>query len=159
MLLKNFSNCSGALFFSYCVHWSSEMQLGVIHCKACANRQPHVAFWLLKFHSFFFAFRRTHQIPPNEVQCLLCLLLLVWHTLSTFCFKSLIIVSLNSQCNHFESQLVRMMKLLRMLGSRRWKNNFFVHFWAHLLMEQEFIMWSHLFMYPNIYYGHVLQAI
>lgn len=58
-------------------------------------------------------------------QCLLRLLVLVWRTLSTSCIKSLVIVSLNSQCNHFESQLVRMIKLLRMLGSRRWKNIFF----------------------------------
>jgi len=102
------------------------MQLGVIHCKACANRQAHVAFWPIKFHSFFFAFGRTHEIPPREVQCLLCLLVLVWCSLSTSCFKSLIIVSLNSPCNYFESQLVRMIKLLRMLGSRRWKNIFFL---------------------------------
>jgi len=44
-------------------------------------------------------------------------------------------VSLNYGCDNFEPQKVRIIKLLTMVRSIRWKNSFFVHFQVHPLME------------------------
>jgi len=41
-----------------------------------------------------------------------------------------------------------MIKLLRMVRSRRWKNIFFVHIQIHLLIELEFDMQSDFSTYP-----------
>jgi len=52
-----------------------------------------------------------------------------------------------------------MLKLLRFLGSRRWKNSFLVHFHGHLLMEKESVMQSILSTYPCAFYSLVWWLI
>jgi hypothetical protein len=67
--------------------------------------------------------------------CLLCLSVWGQGTLLVSCIRSLANVSLNFWSYNFEPQEARMIKLLRMVRSRRWKNSFIVHCQFHLLKE------------------------
>ena len=161
ILLENISSVITMVIFTYnCMfHFSilvsagSQKQFGVIYFKTWGSTQPYVVFWTLVFCSGFM-FGQTHKAPnsltlhePVSVVSqsslfswlvdgadLLCLVVWGRGTLPDSCIRSLTNVSLKWQCDNFEPQEVRMIKLLKMVRSRRRKNSFFVHFQVHLLI-------------------------
>jgi hypothetical protein len=140
--------------FHFSVSWILEMQFGVIYFKTTGTTQPYVGF---STHIFccFFVFGRTHGTKFSYTAwagvcrvlgqvflvgswmrlVFLHLAVWGWGTLPTSCIRSLIYVSRECRCVNFEPQDARMMKRLRMIRSRRWKNSFFVHFQVFLLTE------------------------
>ena len=163
MLMKNFSSVITMVIFTYnCVFHSSI--LVSVGCQKCSlvwhtskhrvAHNPYVSFLTLVFCSCFFVFGSTwHRILLHcmsqyllclesslciwivEGACLLCLVVWGRGTLPVPYTRTLTNVSLNCWCDNFEPREVRMIKLLRMVRSRRWKNGFFVHFQVHLLIE------------------------
>jgi len=110
----------------------------VIHLKTWVSIQTHIEVWTSEFHSFFCVFSRTHDtkfsyIPKAIV--VLCVMsfswlivglvfLVVWSEVEApllVCVRSLTSVILNSLCDNFGQQEGRMIKLLRMAMSRRWR--------------------------------------
>ena len=103
--------------------------------------------------SLFLAKRTWHWILLHCMsQCLLCLesspfswlmdsahllCFAIWGqgTLPTSCIRSLSNVSLNCQHDNFKPQEARMIKLLRMVRYRIWKNSSYVHFPGCLLIQ------------------------
>ena len=87
----------------------------ISHCLLC--RQSSLFSWLV------------------DGACLLCLSVWGQGTLLVSCIRSLTNVCLNCWSDNFEPQEARMIKLLRMVRSRRWKNSFIVHCQIHLLKD------------------------
>jgi len=139
-----------ALLCQFHVSWSWEMQFGVVQLVKLARTQPVVAFLTLEFHSSALAFSGPHIAPillHCVGQCLLCLWTCIfifrwlvdeaclpclvvwgWDPLPTSCIRSLTTVCLNCCCDNFEQHEVRMIKLLRIVSHRKWKNRFFINF-------------------------------
>lgn len=135
-----------ALLCHFHVNWSLEMQFGVVQLEKLARTQPVIAFSTLEFHSSVFAFSRAHMAPillHCVGQCLLCLATCIfifswhvgeaclpclvvwgWDSLPTSCIRSHSTVCLNCCCDNFEQHEVRMIKLLRIVNPRMWKNSF-----------------------------------
>ena len=188
MLLENISSVITVVIFAYnCVFcfcilvsvgsqksslvWCT-LKHGVAHSPKLHSRHLYFVLVLL-----FMAERKRHRILLHCMsQCLLCLEsrfliqlvdetcllpLAVWGqgTLPASGIRSLTNVSLNCRCDNFEPQDARMIKLLRMVRSRRWKNSFFVHFQVHLLIEKEFVMQSDLSAYPVVFCSPVLWPV
>jgi hypothetical protein len=62
------SNFCGSIYWLLCVlllhlsvHWSSEMQFGMIYLETWGDPQVYVAFSTLEFHPCFFVLGRTHM--------------------------------------------------------------------------------------------------
>ena len=160
------------LLFHFSVIWFSEMQFGVIYLKTWASTQSNVAFLIIVFCSCFFVFGRTHKAPnslilhePVSVVSSVKFLYLAreWglsssscgrDTLPASCIRSLTNVSLNFQCDNFKPQEARMIQLLRMVRSIRWKNRFFIHIKVCLLVHHvvRFVHISHVSIIV-LYYG------
>jgi hypothetical protein len=144
MLVKNINavakfTCLYALIFQLCVKQSSEMQFCVIYLEAWTGKQPYLAIWILEHCSCFFIFNGTNTVTDSlpfqrpvlvapcvkafswliDVTCLPCLVVWGHGTPATSCIMSLTNVSLKSWSNDFEPQEVRMIKLLRMVNSRK----------------------------------------
>jgi hypothetical protein len=133
-------------------YFSSSVLFG--HLKTWASTQILVEAWTLESPPPFFFFFRTHMAPNSlafqtSLFVVLCVMSFSWlidgaclsclwseveaHPL--VCIRSLAIVIPNSLCDNFGPQEGRMIKLLRMAVSRRWRNSFFGHFQVYLLME------------------------
>ena len=112
-----------------------------------SSTQPYVTFSTFEFHSYIFVFSGIHMAPNYLTlhrQCLLCLtsglfscpvngaclscpVVLGWCTLPSSCIRSLTSVNQNCWCDNFEQKEACVIKLLRMVRSRRWENSLFVH--------------------------------
>jgi hypothetical protein len=140
------------LFQVWC-HLICRNEVWCDYLETWASTQPHIAFWTLEFCSYFFVCRRTRTAPnslpfPRPVcnlfswlvdgACLLCLVVWGSGTLPPSGIRPFTSVSLNCWCDNFEPQGAGMIQLLRVLRSRRWRNSFFVHFLASLLVGEEF---------------------
>jgi len=164
MLMKNFISVITMVIFTYnCVfHFSILVSISCQKCSLVWYTTKHGVAHNPMFHSWhlysvlvsLFLIEHTwHRIFLHCMsQCLLCLesspciwiaegacllCLVVWGrgTLPASCTRALTNVSQNCQCDNFEPREVRVIKLLRMGRSRRWKNGFFVHFQVNLLIE------------------------
>ena len=153
------------------------MQCDVIYLETWGSTQPYVAFdtFFFVLVSLFLAEHTWHWILLHCMnQCLLCLESSLWSwlmdgacficlvawgqgTLLASCIRSLTNVSVNCWSDNFEPQQVRIIKLLSVVRSRKWKNSFFVHFQVCWLIEEELVMWLDLPTYPMclivLYYG------
>jgi hypothetical protein len=142
---------SCAQLFKFSASCSSEMQFGMLYLKTWVSTQPHIAFWTLNFivclFIYLFISGRTHTAPyplpfqrsvfvvscfifnwgKNET-CFPCLVAWVQGTLHDSCIRSLTHVSLISPCKNVEPQKARMIKLLWMVRSTKWKNSSFFQF-------------------------------
>jgi hypothetical protein len=128
------------------VSWFSEIQFGMIYLDTSGSTQPCAAFLTLVFCTCFFVFGRTHMAPnfltlhePVSVVFWVIFLVGSWIGLVFIVFWSFVetpsamsvwiagVIILNVE--------MRIIKLLTMVMSVRWKNSFFVHFQVHLLIE------------------------
>jgi hypothetical protein len=128
------------------------MQFGTIHLEIWSTTQPSVTFWTLKFCPCFFVFCTIHDTKfcyiPKASVCVKSvqvagwwgLLLLSLGVSYTSCIRFLTNVSLNCWYDNVEPQEARIMRLLRSVRTRWWKNSLLVHFQVCLLMVLEFVM-------------------
>jgi hypothetical protein len=127
----------------------------VIYHETWGSTQSCVAFFALEFCPCLFVYGGTHSEPNSltfhkPVSCLVsghfswlvygaclpCLAVRSQGALPVSSIRFLINnVSLNCWYGNFEPQEVRMLKLLRMVRSVRWKNSFFVYFQVSLLIR------------------------
>jgi hypothetical protein len=140
--------------FHCSISWFLEMQFGVTYFKTWGTTQPFIAFSTLIFCSCFFVFGRTNGTEFSyTATASICRVLgqvfwvgswmgLVFFILQSEVqspFPPLVLgpssVSVKCRCVNFEPQEARIIKLLRMVRSRRWKNDFFVHFHVCLLTQ------------------------
>jgi hypothetical protein len=160
-------NCVFCFSSLFIVSWFTEMQCDVIYLETWVSTQPYVVFdtcillWFLCFwrntRGTEFSYIAWHVSVVPWVKSLKLahgwgLFYLSWglrsrHPLCLL-YWSLTNVSANCRCGNLEPQQVRIIKLLSMVRSRRWKNSFFVHFQVRWLIEEELVMQSDLPTYP-----------
>ena len=120
------------LVFQLIVIWSSAAQIGVFsRIHTAPNSLPEAKICYVLYEVFLASW------------LVRLVFLIVWFEVEGKLFVSSIFsinnVCCDSWCDNFEKQEVRMVRLLRMVRPRSWKDSFFVHIQSHLLMNKT--MW------------------
>ena len=136
--------CILNIFCSFLCFWLNTLHQILLHCMSqcllCLGSSPFS--WLI------------------DGACLPRLAVCGQGTLSASCIRYHTNVSLKRCCVNFDPQVVRMIRQLRMVRSRRWKNSFFVHFKVYLLKEYTSSSCGQICLHtPCVYYSPALMLV
>jgi hypothetical protein len=138
--------CCGFCLLHYDIGQCSETQFHMVDLEMRTSTQLHIALWTSKFCSAFYISIFFAEHTTLNLYSFQGSMFVVSYEYITLVYMAVGRGCLKCHCDNFKPQEVRRIKLFRIEKSRGWKNNFFIHFCVHLLLNN--VMWVCLFKYP-----------